>query len=350
MIQPRRLLALAAALNLTVCAGAATAQTLLVRNAPPGTTIELVLNTTTIGSKKLDNGGTDTVPGNFFANDSRDQIDALIFLDTCDSTRKLVVVDRALSPPPPDAGCIRRDMGGVFVVKKISTFVIDLGAPSTLMMLRQGPVSLKPPRQWTSPTGLVLFGGAGLSRFSDARDIACGDASTCSKNTFDFAFTTGIDYWVFPYLAAEVTYIKPGNVDVNGSGTGFHFDSTLKTDVVTVGAKAGVPVRGARIYGQGGFNYTKSATESTEVTDPKTITVDGVSQTIPGGTIDYKLSTEGWGWQFGGGVEGWIKPHVGLYGELQILKLKGTPIVNVDGDFSDTLLTFMFGVRVHIGK
>jgi hypothetical protein len=350
MIEPRRLLALAAALNLTVCAGAATAQTLLVRNAPPGTTIELVLNTTTAGSKKLESGGTDTVNGNLFANDSRTEIDALIFLDTCDSTRRLVVVDRVLSPPAPDAGCTRRDMGGVFVVRKVSTFVIDLAAPASMVMLRQGPVSLKPPRAWTSPNGLVLFGGAGLSRFNDARDIACGDAPTCSKNKFGFAFTTGIDYWILPYVAGEVTYMKPANLDVNGSGTGFHFNSTLKTDVITVGAKAGVPVRGARIYGQGGFNYTKTATETTEVTDDKTVTVDGVSQTIPGSTIEYKLSTEGWGWQFGGGMEGWIKPHVALYGEMLILKAKGTPIVNVEGDFRDTLLTFMFGVRVHIGK
>src|SRR4029453_11487923 len=156
--------------------------------------------------------------------------------------------------------------------------------------------------------------------------------------------TTGIDYWILPYVAAEVTYIKPANVKVDGSGTGFHFDSTLKTDIITVGAKAGVPVRGARIYGQGGFNYTKGSTETNETTDDRTVTVDGVAQTIPVSTINYKLTTEGWGWQFGGGMEGWIKPHVALYGEMQILKVKGTPIVNVEGDFSDTVLMFMGGV------
>ena len=44
MMATRRLLAIAAALNLTVCVGAATAQTVIVRNAPPESTVEVVLN------------------------------------------------------------------------------------------------------------------------------------------------------------------------------------------------------------------------------------------------------------------------------------------------------------------
>src|SRR4051812_2995597 len=164
MRKPGRLLMLAAALNLTVCVGAASAQTLLVRNAPAGTTIELVLNSTTAGSKKLDNGGNDTVSGNMFANESRTAIDSVVFLDTCDTVRRLVVTDRVSSAPAPEPGCTRRDMGGVFVVQRISTFVIDLGSPTATMVFRQGSVGLEPPRAWTAPTGLVITGGGGLTR------------------------------------------------------------------------------------------------------------------------------------------------------------------------------------------
>ena len=50
MMESRRLLTLAAALNLTVCVGAATAQTVIVRNAPPDTPVEVVLNDAAVGS------------------------------------------------------------------------------------------------------------------------------------------------------------------------------------------------------------------------------------------------------------------------------------------------------------
>ena len=63
MTETRRLLTLAAAIHLTLCAGVATAQTVLVRNAPPDSTIEVMLNSSPVGSTKVGASGVATVAG-----------------------------------------------------------------------------------------------------------------------------------------------------------------------------------------------------------------------------------------------------------------------------------------------
>lgn len=107
MIEPRRLLAIAAALNLTVCAGAATAQTVILRNAPPESTVEVVLNDTAVGTGKANEKGDVLVSFGISERLMKTETDAQVFVDTCPTLRRVVVVERAVQVPLQDAGCAR---------------------------------------------------------------------------------------------------------------------------------------------------------------------------------------------------------------------------------------------------
>ena len=113
MMEPRRLLALAAALNLTVCVGAASAQTVIVRNAPPDSAIEVVLNDTAVGTGEDQRQGRRARARRACPSAlMKTETDAQIFVDICPTIRRVLVVERAVQVPLQDAGCTRRDMGG----------------------------------------------------------------------------------------------------------------------------------------------------------------------------------------------------------------------------------------------
>jgi len=218
MIEPRRLLMLAAALNLTVCLGSATAQTVILRNAAPDSAVEVVLNDTPVGTGKANEKGDVLVTVGLAERAMKTETDAQIFVDACPAVRRVLIVERAVQVPAPDAGCIRRDMGGFFVVREISSLVIDVGGPSPTLLLRQGKVSLDPPRVWKpAPTGLVIFGGGAFNQFSDVTDTACGIVTPCSGDQSGLGYQFGVAYWIMPYLAAEATYLKP--VEATAGGT-----------------------------------------------------------------------------------------------------------------------------------
>ena len=83
MMEPRRLLTLAAALNLIVCVGAATAQTVIVRNAPPDTPVEVVLNDEAVGSGKTNEKGDALVTFGLSERLMKTETDAQVFVDVC---------------------------------------------------------------------------------------------------------------------------------------------------------------------------------------------------------------------------------------------------------------------------
>ncbi len=62
MMNPLRLLSVAAALVLTAGSGTAAAQTLYVRRAPAGSTVDLIVNTTKAGSANADAAGDVRIP------------------------------------------------------------------------------------------------------------------------------------------------------------------------------------------------------------------------------------------------------------------------------------------------
>lgn len=334
-------LTLAAALILTAGVGAAAAQTVVLRSVPAGSTIEIVINNGAAETTKSEAGGDVVIPIKMFASASKTETDAQVLVDSCATTRRVVILERGYTTPADEAGCTRRDMGGWFVIKPVSSLVIDLGSASPTLLLRQGSYSLEPPRTWEPPTGLVLFGGGSHNKFSTVRDVACGATLTdCSGGDAAFGFTAGVAYWLTPYLAAEASYIRPPEIDVEGSGSNFRFTSTLDPHVVAVVGKVGVPAGVVRPYGHFGANYHRAWFWTT--------------QTMTSGTASatqmYKVETSGWGWIFGGGLEAWFSTSFGIYGELGRAAIKGPAVEeNTEGEIDDRLTTILFGIRVKIG-
>jgi hypothetical protein len=345
----RRLVTAAAAFHLLLTAGAAHAQTVLVRNAPPDSNVEVVLNASPVGTGKVGAAGIVLIDVNLQKQVNKTETDAQIFVDVCENVRRVVIVERAFSVPSPEVGCNRRDMGGIFLVKQISTLVIDFGGPSVTLLLRQGKVSLAPPRTWDGGrTGLMLFGGGALTNISNFPGIACGDATECSTDSRGFGYTAGAEFWVTPNIAATGSYVRPFEATTEGSGDRYRFTSTQKLEVVTVGGKVGFPAGRTRIYGQSGAVWTRGIFETNQTIDPLTTTVDGVSTTTPGGTQKYHFQTRGWGWFLGGGVEVWMTGSFALYGEFDRSVLKGKAIDEEEGLLDERLTSIVAGVKIRL--
>ena len=348
-----RPLALAVALLVIAGVGSVSAQSVIVRNAPPGSTVEAVLNTTPVGTAKADAKGDAAIPLNLSAALKKDEIDASIFLEVCDTTRRVIVVERGQAAASPAVGCDRREIAGIFLVRRVTTLVVDSGGVNPRVLLVQGSYDLSDPEvarpRRLAPGGLILFGGGGLSRFGDARDRGCGLVSECEGGGWEAGYTAGADYWFLPYVAAEVAYVEPGDMMVDGRGDTFRFNSFQTTDLFTVAGKVGGPIGTVRLYGRAGANFHRGTFGTTQTNDDTTVTVDGVTSTIPGGTVSYELRTQGWGWLFGGGAEIWIRPAFAIYGEVGFTSLKGDARDDADGGMDDQLTSIFVGAKVKIG-
>ncbi len=345
-----RLLRLAAAFHLILGASVVAAQTVLVRNAPDGSNVEVVLNAAPVGSSRVGPAGIAVVDVNLQKHVNKVETDAQIFVDVCDNnTRRVVIVERALTPTPPDAGCTRRDMGGLFLVKQISTVVVDFGGPSPTLLLRQGKVSLAPPRSWDGGrTGLILSAGGTLTRVADATAIACGNVTACSGENTGYGYSVGAEYWFIPFVAAAGSYVKPAKATATGSGEGFRFNTELEPQVVTAAGKVGIPAGRMRFFGQLGATYTRATLDTNQTIDPTTTTVDGVTTNVPGGTQTYHLETGGWGWGFGGGAEFWATGAFAIYGEFDWSSLKGSSVNDAEGVLNERLTSVVVGIKVKV--
>ncbi|MGH8639591.1 MAG: outer membrane beta-barrel protein, partial [Burkholderiales bacterium] len=359
MMKPWRLLAFAAAVNVMVGVGAAAAQTVVVRNAPAGSTVELVLNTASLGSATVDANGDATLPVNLSANLKKMETDALIYVDVCDKVRRVILVERATQPPPLEGGCERREIAGVFLVRQITTLVVNVGTANPTVLLIQGRYSLSPEgpgRFWSGPpTGLVLFGGGSFSKFRDATALACGAITPCERDDSGIGYTAGVGFWISPYLGAEASYLRPAKAEASGNsqtgnGQTFRFNSSLDAHVVTIVGKVGGPIGSVRLYGQAGATYHRATFGTSQSFDEITVVINNVSQTIEGGTQNFELKTAGWGWVFGGGMEAWLTRSFGLYAEAGRTTLKGAALDDEEGSLEDGLTTVMFGARIHIGR
>ena len=340
MMDPRRLLAVAAALNLTVCAGVSRAQTVIVRNAPPDSAVEVVLNDAPVGTAKTNDKGDALVPVGMGERLMKTETDAQVFVDTCPTVRRVLIVERAVQVPLQDAGCTRRDMGGIFVVRQVSSLVVDVGGASPTLLLRQGKVSLDPPRVWKpAPTGVVLFGGGAFTQVGDVTTIACGDVTQCSGDQSGLSYSFGAAYWITPFLAAEGTYIRAADATASGSTETYQFNSTFDAQVLTILGKVGVPLGPARPYGQIGASYHQAKFTTTQ-------TMTGAAEP---NTLGYQLQTDGWGWAFGGGFEMWLSSVFAFYGEVGSASIKGTAKDDAEGVVDDRMTYYMFGGRIRIG-
>ena len=347
MLKPWRPLVIAAALTGTLGARPAAAQTVMVRNAPAGAPVELAFDAATVATGTADAEGQATLSLNLTAL-GKTEVDANIFVDVCATTRRVLITERARTPPPPASGCDRREIPGLYWVRPINTIVVDVGGFIPKVLLVKG--SYTPPRpsatstegsdvptpKRPSPTGLVLSGGAGIAKFRDARLLACGNIATCGGHDSKFGYTGGITYWFKRYLAAEGTYIKSSKATASGSGDTFNFDSSFSADVFTIVGKLAAPLGPVRLYGQAGTNYFQAISKTAD-------TIGGASQS-------FELRTHGWNWVYGGGAEGWITNRVAIFGEFNLAKIKGTDERGGEGQIDDRLRSFMGGLRVRLGR
>jgi hypothetical protein len=347
MLKPWRLLAIAAALSGMCDAAPAAAQTVIVRNAPPGAPVELAFNAATVATGTADAAGQATLALNLTAL-GKTEVDANIFADVCGTTRRVVIVERARTPPPPASGCERREIPGLYWVRPVNTVVLDVGGFIPKVLLVKG--SYTPPKAATtsseesdvpgpkrlSPTGVVLSGGLGIARFRDARLLACGNVTACGGHDSRFGYTGGITYWFTRYLAAEGTYIKASKLTATGGDSTFNFDSSFSADVFTIVGKLAAPLGPVRLFGQAGTNYHQAIAKTTD-------TIGGASQS-------FELRTHGWNLVYGGGAEGWITNRVAIFGEFNLANIRGTDERGGEGKVDDRLRSFMGGMRVRLGR
>jgi hypothetical protein len=341
MLKCWRPLVIAAALNVTVGAAMSAAQTVMLRNAPAGAKVEVLLNGAPVGSGQAGPDGEATIALNTGDTIGPGGLDTNIALDACEAVRRVVLTDHAKAAVPPAAGCDRHEISGIFWVRQINTLVFDLSgnAPSLLLIkgkyVYHAPVPEDQPHVWRPlPTGLALFGGAGTAKFSNAFGLACGNVSPCTGQDSGLgAYSFGATYWFTRFLAAEGGYIKPRDVIARGGDT-FTFNSTQNTELFTVVGKIGIPAGPVRLYGLAGGNYHQASTNSSE-------TIDLTTQS-------FALKTRGWGWMFGGGGEVWIWKKVALYSEFDIARLKGSAEGGGEAIMDDHLAVIVGGIKVRL--
>src|SRR4029077_6432554 len=182
----------------------------------------------------------------------------------------------------------RIDVSGLFVMRSVTTFVVDLDGGTAVVHLRQGPAPLSwvnrgeaaVGRTWGTPrTGLQLSAGVGFATLSDFSTVACGTETSGSAKDVKGAVTVEAAFWIKRFLAAQVSYVKPARVTAGGSSDTFRFDSALDAKVFTIAANVGGPVGPVRVYGIAGMNHHEATFSTTETINDSTIVIDTVTQT-----------------------------------------------------------------------
>lgn len=335
MLKTARLLTLAA--GLVVVPALASAQTLIVRGLSAGQPVELQVNGAPAGTATADEAGDAILEWTLPAG----EMDARIFVDICPGTHRILLTDRNLIPKPQESGCERRDVIGVFWLRKdTTTLVVRVDRPSPQVLLRQRHVTIAeldaPPVRRTVPTGLIVFGGAGFNTFRDAVGVMCGTLQTCSGDQTGIGYTAGAELWLARSLSIEGAFIRTSRPSAEGAdGATFRFDGRFEpTHVLTVAGKVGVPVGPMRFYGKGGAIYYRAQ-----------LTTD---QEMDEGELSTAFETRGWSWLGGGGLEGWFTPSIGLYAEYAVGPLKGKDPAGGEARTDDRLNSLFVGLRIRV--
>jgi hypothetical protein len=348
---------LAATCHVAIGATLASAQTVVVRHATPGATVELVLNGAPAGTAQANPQGIATVTA---TTALAAPIDAGVWVEACGEAHRVIVARRS-APPTPDPVCRRTQIEGLFLVQGLTSIVVDLRGPS--LLLRQGSVpddwlrdpvqavasgseAPETPRPPLPPlTGLMLFGGAGLEIVSDFASQYCGDVTSCSDSAA-LQYTGGVAWWFTDFVAAEARYNYLGESEAEGSANTFGFTTTREGGVLALAARAGVRVGRVRPFGRAGMSFHKATVTTTQTVNETTVTIDGATQTVPGGTQIIQMRTSGWAPVYGGGAEIWLSQRIGIYGEVQRLGLKGADDRGAEIEIDDAVTTVQAGVTI----
>jgi hypothetical protein len=355
MLRVWRPLGLAIALH---AAGiAASAQTVIVQNAPRGSTVEFVLNGSVAATATTGADGAATLVAGPGGLQDRQAIDAFVWIDECDDARRVLVTSRTV-PALPSGACRRSQIEGLFVLQRITTLVVDVGASAPTMRLRQGPA----PEEWLrapstagpapgvsiAPAGLILFGGGGLGSTGGFSTQPCGNVTTCTGDDRTTLLTGGVSFWFSRYVGAEASYMRPERITTQGSGDGFRFESEMDGGLLAFVGKVGIPIGRVRLFGTLGADYHRATFTTSQTIDDKTVTIDGVSQIVPGGEQTFQWRTEGWAPVFGGGAEVWVTRVFGLYGEFGRLGLKGGDVGGGEARTDEIMTSVVIGGRFRI--
>lgn len=316
-------------------AGTAAAQTVVVRGIPAGSTAELAQGTA-VATAKADAAGDATLTGSL--TDPAD-VRVNLYVDTCESSRRVVIAERD-SAPPPGAGCTRAAIPGLFVIRSVSTIVVNLSGANPTVILRQGPFDFRRvQRAGSEPAeGLMIFGGGGWSKLHNARGVSCGDIAECPGSDSGFGFGGGIGFWLTQYAGVEASYYKPAKSLFEGAINNSLFQTTIEPHVLMFTAKLAVPAGPVRIFGQGGATYQRSKIATRQ---------DSVDQIED----RFEIRAAGWGWTFGGGLEAWLSNSIALYVEGGRAALKGPGVeTGGEGRLDERMTFFLAGLRISLNR
>jgi hypothetical protein len=353
-------LAIVVAVSLTIGAGITSAQTVIVKGVPGGAPTELVMNGTAVASAAANAEGlaTLTVPQSGTAVPA--QTEEHLFVDRCGELFRILMVEGALAPAASAGACARQPVQGYFIVRRVTTFVIDVSGNTPLLWLTQG----RAPESWLAPgpipasvgstlgsqTGLVVFGNAGLALFSGLSSVACGTVTDCTSDTKQRVYGGGVAYWLSPFFAVEGQYAAPGKATAEGSGTAYRFNTSLDVRMVTLGGLVGGPVGRGRLYGRAGVNRLRAIMLTTQTVDDTSVVVGDETQTIPGASQTLELRTAGWGYVFGGGFEVWMSRWMAISGDLNRVQIRGRTEDASQREINNGVWLAQVGVRVRIGR
>ena len=356
MRAPWRPLAMAAVLNLIVAAAAA-AQTVIVTKAPPGSTVEVVVNSTLAATVTADSAGVATIPLTPEVRGGKTESDAYVFVEYCDSLRRVILIEPGMEGYP-GGQCPRKEVPGGYVIRQATTLVVNVSEAAPSVLVRQGkaPVAWltddvdRPPaakRDFSGSRGLYGFGAGGMSSISDVTAVACG-AQACSGGSTAATFSAGATFWYKPFLGVEASWLKPTDLRLTGGTTAYEYVTTLRTDILTIVGKLGVPMSYVRPYGFGGLTFTRSHWKTTETINDQTATIDDVEVVYPGGTQTFNLYTQGWSWIAGGGLEGSVGKRGLIFGEGGWANVRGSDRQGGEGRTEQRVFYFIGGIRIRI--
>ena len=348
--------AIAVVVHVVAGASPARAQTVIVTEAPPGATVELVVNGTEAASVMAGANGRAVLQSDAFQRDTP-SIEALIWLDLCGDVRRVQIAAVTLPPPPAEA-CARTPIEGRYRVQRETSIVIDVGGSLPTLLIRQGPV----PEAWLTapaggdfavagrrvPRGLVLSGGGGFGRFRDFVAPACGNVRPCVDDGSPLVGSAAATFWFLPYAGVEAGFIRPGSIHAEGRGADFDFESEQDGGLLTLMGTGGLPLGPVRLFGAFGANYHRATLTMTQTFGERTIMVDGSPVVLPAATQTLQSRTEGFGWIFKAGGEWWLTSYLGIYGEGGQLRMKGDSTRNDEVRVDDKLTFVLVGVRLRV--
>jgi hypothetical protein len=353
---PWRALALVLSIEL-VGAGVAAAQSLVVRNATPGSIIEVVVNASPSGSAVADAEGDATVPVPLVA-DARGETIVRVVVDACGDRHQVVVVQADEVVPPATIGCTRRPVDGLFLVRRVTSLALDLGTTTPVLRIRQGPVpddwfrrlpdgDLRP--RWTTREGIVLSATGVMASLSGVTESECGAVLPCSSQGGRAAYAGSAGMWLTRNIGAAFYYMRPGTVAVSGGvlGQPYRFETRIRPeDIGAVVGMLGVPAGGVRLYGFGGPNRHRATARMTLTVDDAIVEIDDDQVVIPGGTQTVIRRTSGYGWTAGGGAEIWTARWLALYAESGMHILRGSDVDGGEVRFDRRMPFVQFGFRL----